>query len=226
MGDRAALFFDRRWDELTKEFNFRTHVSEIYVPPSLHKAYLKAYHRIDAMQRKTQDVIDDEEHKLIIEEGRDFFKLPHTHFLRKELDNLRLSLDSFNPYHAVPHKNGHIRLADNQISGFFKVLSEGFDVVHNSFDMFRHSDYFKLFRHLRDIQKMPYQGPTSIYEIVNAYFGIAYSCSEQNKFYKNAINERYEKLEIKVLEAVAQKSPVIEVSPQGVRLLQNDPAPR
>jgi hypothetical protein len=226
MGDRAPVFFDRRWDDLTKEFNFQTRVTEIFLPIALYNTYLGTYRRIDEMQRKTQEVIDDGEHHLVMEEGRrDRFRLPPDEYLKKELDDLRQSLDGFDPYRVTPRGQGMVRLSAEQVSGFFRVFSGARDVVERVSDVFHNSDYLKLFTHLRHVQKTPYAGPHSLGELFCAAWSLNIVTDRQYSFYTKTLDERYEKLEKKVQAALQDSRLVIDASTQAVRLLQNDPAP-
>ena len=220
MGARGLYFFDRRWGDLAREFGLCARMSEIYLPSSLYNTYLTAYSRADAMQRQTLLVLGDGEHQLIMDEGRDFFKLPDTHALRKDLDELRLILDSFNPYHAPRLADGRVRLKNNQMDGFFQTFSKALDVTHESFEMFRNSDYLRLFRYLRDDRKVSYAGPTSLYELVMAYYGVARVYVEQSKYHRGILDLHHETLERKVESVMREGHPVIEFSSQGIRLFQ------
>lgn len=184
MGERVQIIFDRPFVDLTKDFNVGGRINAATVPGYLYNEYVDLYRRSDDMHRKLEMVMDDGEHQLAMEEGMDFFKLPNTRYLRKELGELRGILDSFDPYHTTFGKSGKVKLKDVQIQGFFNLFAKDYDIVHGLFETFRNTDYLKYHRHLRDVQKVKYAGPTSLQEIVNVFFGIARAQNKQRAYLK------------------------------------------
>lgn len=182
MGERAQLVFDKSFVDLTKEFNVGGKINTVKVPNSLYKEFLDLYRRSKRMHDKLLSVIDDGEHILIMEEGRDFFKLPNDHYLRPELAELRTLLNSFSPYDAPRQKNGRVCLRPDQIQGFFNLFAKDYDIVHDLFETFRNTDYLKYHRYLRDERGVKYAGPTSLQEIVGVFFGLARAQNKQRAF--------------------------------------------
>lgn len=182
MGERAQLIFDKSFAQLAREFNFQTRVNAVSIPSSLYQEFVTLYKRSEALHDKLSTVLNDGEHVLIMEEGRDFFRLPPSRYLDKELVALKSALISFDPYKVQHQSNGTVRLRDTQVQGFFDLFSRDYDVVHKLFEAFRHTDYLKYHKYLRDERQVKYAGPNSLQEILNVFFGLARAQNRQRAY--------------------------------------------
>lgn len=175
MSERALTVFDRPLKDLAEEFNYTTPLRRIEIPVALYTQFLKLYDRARDLREKLTMVMDDGEHRLLLQEGRltTAFNLPHEDFQRAENDQLGAFLKSFNPYSVARRTKEYVSLQPAQVEGFFHVFSAAHNVVHGVFDMFRQSDYLQYQRYLRDELAIKYAGPTSLQEIVGFHFTLA-----------------------------------------------------
>ncbi len=175
MSQRALTLFDRPLNDLAAEFNYTTPLRRIEIPVSLYTQFIRLYERAHGLREKLALVMDDGEHRLLLQEGRltTAFNLPHEDFQRPENDQLGFFLKSFNPYSVKRRSKEYVSLQPAQVEGFFHVFSAAHNVVHNVLDMFRQTDYLPYQRYLRDELGVKYAGPTSLQEIVGFHFTLA-----------------------------------------------------
>lgn len=186
MSQRALTVFDRTLNDLAAEFNY-TSLRRIEIPVPLYKQFLKLYDRAMDLREKLSMVMDDGEHRLLLQEGRarTTFNLPHEDFQRPENECLGAVLKSFNPYKISRINSDYVSLQPEQVQGFFQTFSSAHNVVHSVFDMFRQTDYIDYQRHLRDNLGIKYAGPTSLEELVGVYYTLA----RTNKMQKAYLEE-------------------------------------
>lgn len=171
MGQRVTLVFDHTLDDLARSFNVSAKINAAKIPHKLYNTYLDLFRRSGAMHDKLVAVINDGEHQLCMEEGRSSFVLPSTERMEKHVGLLHGIMKSFDPFRTDRDKEG-VWLDRKQISGFFKLFSKDYDIVHETLDALRTTEYIRYHKHLRD-NGIRYAGPSSLQEVFSVYVGVA-----------------------------------------------------
>ena len=226
MRERARITFDQSIEDLSKYFNVSATIRAVVMPRALHDEFLDLYRRIDAFGRKITAIHEDGEHQLALDEWRHDFRLPSADFLTAETAKLKQTMTGFDPYRADTQKSGKVSIAAGQAQGFFDTFTQGYDIVHALFEMFRSTDYMRFMRHLRDVDHTPYAGPTATKELTSVYFGLVRANRGQKAYLETLIDHRNNLLEPKVEAALAQGGALTEFLQTWKAGRQSVPAPR
>lgn len=154
----------------------------VAVDKDLYSKYLRLYHFSVAMCRKLDEVIEDGEHRLGMEEGSDHgWILPDPDFMREDVDAMKEFLNDLDPFHVQHLKSGRVKASGKLAIGMHYMVELNRLMVKKLFHMFRTTDYLKYHRHLRD-RGIKYAGPTSLQEVVDAFFFSAHTKNYTQKY--------------------------------------------
>lgn len=180
---RKLCIFDTPVSELAEEFNLRGRLKGVEVPKALYHEFLRLYRNSQKLHDKLILVLEDGEHRLVMEEGRGRFDLPPDDYLTDDLNELAGLLKSFDPYRVESAKGKEkVFLTARQIQGFFSLFAKDCDIYHSVFEALRDTEYLKYHRHLRDVDHVKYAGPTSLQEVVDVYIGVARAHNKQRAY--------------------------------------------
>lgn len=208
MGDRPRLVYDKPFAQLVREFDLCAHVKEVFIPPELYHQNLHLYRAASAMHEAMSKVMNDGEHSLMIEEGRRFFKLPDNQFMVREIEDLDAVLKSFDPFHAATNAKGEVVISESQGEGFMRLFASSYNMVHEAFEVFRNTDYFKLLRHMRNVQRTPYAGPSAMAEISQVYFALCRTHKSFSHYMDEIIDAQEQKIEERLEKVLAEGTPL------------------
>ncbi len=163
MRGRARTIFDLPLGRLAGHFHAEAVETYIHVPETLFDQYLNLYGHARRLHHKLVQVISDESHARLLEEGKGKFNLPPRNHLQAENDRLGKAL-AFNPYERNTGIDGMVLVRLTEIKGLFDVFARGKDVVHGLDTVFSETDYIKFHRYRRDELGKQYEGPKSYNE--------------------------------------------------------------
>lgn len=152
---------------------------KIAVGKDLYDTYIKLYFRSLHLAQKLEQIVNDGEHQLCMQEGRDAgWNLPKGDYMREDVLRLKSFLKGLDPFNSVSCRGGsHVKISAHMAVDMHHLLQINILMVGKLFDMFRETDYLNYHRELK-AKGFKYAGPTSLSEIVNIYMQSAHT---QNK---------------------------------------------
>lgn len=178
------------WDQqLTEHFeaaaalDARGKGRKISVGKDLYDTYLRLYFRSKQLCDKLESIINDGEHQLCMEEGRnDGWNLPQPDFMKEDVQRLKQFLKELDPFNSMHHNNGrNTRISAKLAVNMHHLLQINIIMINKLFDMFRETDYLSYHRELK-AKGVKYAGPTSLGEIVGTYFMMAHTHKKTQKY--------------------------------------------
>ena len=128
---------------------------------------------VDQLER----VLDDGEHRTIIEEGQQLkMRMPDTDSFRLRIEAMRAHLDSYDPHHVfrLPGDRVDVPLHTARNMHTTTLLTTSF--VYDFFSAILCSDYMKNIRRLK-ADGIPYAGPLCVQEAFSPYVTLHFLAS-------------------------------------------------
>lgn len=168
----------------------------IIVEKDLYDKYIRLYHWTRVLCDKLDAVIEDGEHRLCMDEGRETgWNLPHPDFMKDDVAEMKKLLKSLDPFRVSMTKDGKVRANVTLAVGMHYMAEADRLMIHKLFDMFRTTDYLPYHRDLRE-RGIKYAGPTSLGEIFNTMLYLAHTNNYTNRYIqeRNIGKDWYQKL--------------------------------
>jgi len=154
----------------------------VIVEKDIYDKYIRLYHWTRALCDKLDAVIEDGEHRLGMEEGRQTgWNLPDPDFMKDDVTAMKKMLRSLDPFGVTHTQDGRVRVNVTLAVGMHYMAEADRLMIHKLFNMFREKDYLPYHRHLRDMG-IKYAGPTSLGEIFNTMMYLAHTKSYTKKY--------------------------------------------
>lgn len=144
------------------------------VSGSLYAMHAHLYRESRTMIDQLERVLNDGEHRQVIEEGRTLrMRMPDTESFRLRIEAFRAHLDSYDPRQVVrlPGDRVQIPLSTARNMHTTNLLATSF--VYDFFSEIQRTDYLKYLRQLRT-QGFMYAGPVCVQEVFNPYLTLHY----------------------------------------------------
>ncbi|QQG36100.1 MAG: hypothetical protein HYS17_11515 [Micavibrio aeruginosavorus] len=141
---------------------------------SLHAMHVNLYRESRIMIDQLERVLNDGEHRQVIEEGRTLrMRMPDTESFRLRIEAFRAHLDSYDPRQVTRLPDGRVQipLRIARSTHTTNLLATSF--VYDFFSEIQRTDYLKYLRQLR-AQGFMYAGPICVQEVFNPYLTLHY----------------------------------------------------
>lgn len=138
--------------------------SGVIIDGALYTAYIEQYHQAQRLSLALQTVIDDGEHKLVMEEARHKgYNLPDEDAFRRELETYRNFLNSFNPYDVRMARDGRVRVPMRTARSLYFMAEYNRALSEFVLASVLRTEYLRRFTDLKRAG-FPYAGPTALQE--------------------------------------------------------------
>jgi hypothetical protein len=141
------------------------YITGIYISEPLYTLYLSLYQASSRFADALQNVIDDGEHRLVMEEASQAgYTLPDIQLFQDELTGFKGFLKEFDPYRFETRHNGEIRLPYATARNLHALVHYNCVMVSHTLSACFDTEYLKYFK---DLQTMgiPYTGATALQEM-------------------------------------------------------------
>lgn len=154
-------------------------ISTVRVSKRLHSLYTHLYRDTRNMIDRHEDVLNDGEHRTVIEEGRRLgLRMPDTESFRNKIAALRAQLESYDPWNVHPdrdEKKVQIPVATARDLHITALMAT--DFIHDYLRAVQSSDYMRWTVMLKE-RGIPYAGPTSLAEVFTAYLTLRFVAAQ------------------------------------------------
>ncbi len=162
------------------------YITSISISESLYTLYLRLYQASSRFADALQTVIDDGEHRLVMEEAAQAgYALPDIQLFQDELTGFRNFLKEFDPYWFEIRNDGEIKLPYGTARNLHALVHYNCVMVAQTLSACFDTEYLKYFKDLRKMD-IPYTGASALQEMQDVL-----TCLSRNRIE----HDRYDKLE-------------------------------
>lgn len=146
-------------------------VKTIRMPERLYGEFLQLHFHTCALIDRLEEVLEDGEHQLLIEEGRQHgLRMPDAEGFLLRIAASRAQTDSYDPGYCV-RDGGDIILPIHVARGLFGTAMMGMSLVHDSFQAILTTDYARYLRTLRN-NGCAYAGPEALTQMYTLHIAL------------------------------------------------------
>lgn len=147
-------------------------IRHVRIPADLYDSFLRLYRRSLQLANQMERTLDDGEHILYMEEGREQLKnLPDDRIFRDEIAAYKSFLKEFDPFRAVHLPSGNVQISTQTARSFVHMAHYTGYIVETAFNGVFHTQYLDGFTDLKKLG-IAYAGPSALQETMNAYTGL------------------------------------------------------
>lgn len=144
------------------------------VSGSLHAMHVNLYRESRIMVDQLERVLNDGEHRQVIEEGRLLrMRMPDTESFRLRIEAFRAHLDSYDPRQVTRISGDRVQIPLHVARNMHTTNLLATSFVYDFFSEIQRTDYLKYLRQLR-AQGFMYAGPICVQEVFNPYLTLHY----------------------------------------------------
>lgn len=153
------------------------------VHPKIYQSYCDLYAKAALMVQRMENVLDNPEHHQVMVMGPLLgFKMPDEDAVRARTYELKACLLSYGPDEIIGMTvGGNVRIPASTVQGFHMTALLTARLVDDVIDRIRPSGYLPFFGYLKDMH-MPYQGPTSLQEVIDSWGALINSALSQKAY--------------------------------------------
>lgn len=144
------------------------------VSGALYGTMVNLHREARVMADQLENVLDDGEHRLMIEEGQQLkMRMPDTDSFRLRIESLRAHLNSYDLNGIIRHADDRYEIPVNTARNMHTTALLTASFVYDFFSAILATDYLKNIRRLKSTG-MTYAGPLCVQEAFNPYVTLHY----------------------------------------------------
>lgn len=151
------------------------------ISDTLYAMHLHLHKEARAMIDQFERVLDDGEHRLVIDEGRQLkMRMPDTESFYMRVDAIRAHLDSYDPDHVRRNEDRTVLVPIPTARAMHATALQSMSFVRDFFAEVQKTDYLRYLRKLKQ-DGVAYAGPMCIQEVFNQYVTLHYLAASLEK---------------------------------------------